>query len=57
MEVEEREEQMEAEEQIMIMIDGLEEAEDDPDLLDVLGSEPQTVKKGSLNYDYQPAQV
>lgn len=29
---------MEAEEQIMIMIDGLEEPEDDPDLLDVLGS-------------------
>lgn len=41
----------------MIMIDGLEEPEDDPDLLDVLGSEPQVVKKGSLNYDYQPAQV
>lgn len=48
---------MEAEEQIMIMMDGLYETEDDPDLLDLLGSEPQPLKKGSLNYDYQPAVV
>lgn len=46
---------MDVEEQIMIMMDGLEETEDDPDLLDLLGSEPQFAKKGSLNYDYQPA--
>lgn len=64
MEVEGEEERMvgeentrgEKEEQILIMLDGLDEAEDNPDLLDVLGSEPQTVKKSSLTYDYQPAQ-
>jgi hypothetical protein len=47
---------MQMEEQIMIMMDGLYETEDDLDLLDQLGSEPQNIKKGSLNYDYQPAQ-
>lgn len=41
----------------MIMMDGLYETEDDPDLLDLLGSEPQPTKKGSLNYDYQPASL
>lgn len=39
----------------MIMMEGLDEPEDDPDLLDLLGSEPIFFKKGSLNYDYHPA--
>ncbi len=38
-----------------MMIDGLFEAEDLFE--DLLSSEPQTTKKGSINYDYQPAQV
>ncbi len=39
----------------MIEIEGLFEPEDDPDLLDLLGSEPVNHKKGSLTYDYEPA--
>lgn len=45
---------MEAQEQIMIFLDGLYETEDDPDLLDLLVAEPQNKKIASLNYDYQP---
>ena len=41
-----------------MMIDGLFETEDNLNFFeDILGSEPQTTKKGSINYDYQPAQV
>jgi hypothetical protein len=39
----------------MLEIEGLFEPEDDPDLLDLLGSEPVNHKKGSLTYDYEPA--
>jgi hypothetical protein len=54
MDIEDTHQPME-EEQIMIMMDGLYESEDDPDLLDLLGSEPQFAKRASLNYDYHPA--
>lgn len=48
---------MENEEQIMIMLDGLEENEEGQDLLEQLVAEPKTSKKSSLNYDYQPAPI
>lgn len=46
---------LEQEEQIMIMIDGLEDNEEDQDLLEQLVAEPPCQKKRSSNYDYLPA--
>ena len=46
---------LEQEEQIMIMIDGLEDNEEDQDLLEQLVAEPPCEKKRSSNYDYLPA--
>jgi len=45
----------EPEEQIMILIDGLEEPEEDQDLLEMLVAQPTTKKKPSFTYDYKPA--
>lgn len=45
------------EEQIMILLDGLDDNEDDQDLLEQLVAEPKSSKKSSLNYDYQPAPI
>ena len=50
-------EAMEAEEQIMIMLDGLDENEEGQDLLEQLVAEPEPAKKESVSYDYQPAPV
>ena len=46
---------MEAEEQIMILMDGLDECEEDADLLEQLGAEPLPLKRPSMIYDYRPA--
>lgn len=39
----------------MILIDGLEEPEEDQDLLEMLVAQPTTKKKPSFTYDYKPA--
>lgn len=45
------------EEQIMILLDGLDDNEDDQDLLEQLVAEPEWGPKSSLDYGYQPAPI
>lgn len=48
---------MEQEEQIMILLEGIDENEEDVDLLEQLVAEPKNSKKSSESYDYEPAPI